>query len=92
MVAVTTIQTSPTRQTGAINEGYRALPSILVDCPLCTASSRVIDSRPHTHGAVYRRRECDRCRHRWTTYEVLERAYKRMQRVEAVVAELLERD
>lgn len=92
MVAATTIQPPSTRQTGAIDEGYRALLSNLVDCPLCTASSRVIDSRPHSNGAVYRRRECDRCRHRWTTYEVLERAYKRMQRVDAVVAELAERD
>jgi transcriptional regulator NrdR family protein len=41
-------------------------------------------------GSIRRRRECDSCRHRWTTYEISERVYKRVQRVEQAVAELAE--
>lgn len=40
-------------------------------CPLCTtADTRVIDSRPAEEGtAVRRRRACERCGHRFTTFE-----------------------
>lgn len=43
-------------------------------CPVCGApSTRVIDSRPAETGqAIRRRRECEDCRHRFTTYERLE--------------------
>ncbi len=43
-------------------------------CPVCGApSTRVIDSRPAESGqAIRRRRECEECRHRFTTYERLE--------------------
>lgn len=43
-------------------------------CPSCGASeTRVIDSRPvESGGAIRRRRECESCRHRFTTYERLE--------------------
>ncbi len=43
-------------------------------CPACGASeTRVIDSRPAESGAsIRRRRECDVCGHRFTTYERLE--------------------
>lgn len=42
-----------------------------VRCPLCTtADTRVIDSRPAEEGAaVRRRRSCERCGHRFTTFE-----------------------
>lgn len=43
-------------------------------CPVCRASdSRVIDSRDDEN-AVRRRRECLRCKHRFTTYERIEAA------------------
>jgi transcriptional repressor NrdR len=40
-------------------------------CPRCTnAESRVVDSRPgHEGGAIRRRRECERCGHRFNTWE-----------------------
>lgn len=40
-------------------------------CPICGApSTRVIDSRPAEGGqAIRRRRECENCGHRYTTYE-----------------------
>lgn len=40
-------------------------------CPTCTADdTRVIDSRPADGGsAVRRRRRCENCSHRFTTYE-----------------------
>ncbi|MGH8870545.1 MAG: transcriptional regulator NrdR [Acidimicrobiia bacterium] len=43
-------------------------------CPVCGApSTRVIDSRPAEGGqAIRRRRECESCGHRFTTYERLE--------------------
>ncbi len=43
-------------------------------CPFCENSdSRVIDSRPTEEGhAIRRRRECDKCGKRFTTYEKVE--------------------
>ena len=43
-------------------------------CPSCNATdTRVIDSRPAEGGmSIRRRRECDVCAHRFTTYERLE--------------------
>jgi len=43
-------------------------------CPICGApSTRVIDSRPAEAGqSIRRRRECENCKHRFTTYERLE--------------------
>jgi transcriptional repressor NrdR len=43
-------------------------------CPSCGASNiRVIDSRPAENGmAIRRRRQCEVCAHRFTTYERLE--------------------
>ncbi len=41
-------------------------------CPSCQSYSRsmVLDSRPIDEGrCVRRRRICDGCRHKWTTYE-----------------------
>jgi len=45
-----------------------------VRCPFCShPSSRVIDSRPTGEGvAIRRRRECDSCGRRFTTYEYVE--------------------
>lgn len=37
-------------------------------CPFCTGSSHVVDTREVTE-AIRRRRECDACRQRFTTYE-----------------------
>lgn len=43
-------------------------------CPFCeTRNSRVVDSRPTEDGhAIRRRRECDHCGKRFTTYEKVE--------------------
>lgn len=39
-------------------------------CPVCHEHSKVIESRPVNSGAgTRRRRECDRCDHRFTTFE-----------------------
>jgi transcriptional repressor NrdR len=45
-------------------------------CPACgREGDKVIDSRSVREGqAVRRRRECAQCQHRYTTYEVVERA------------------
>ena len=46
-------------------------------CPFCeTSDTRVIDSRPTEEGhAIRRRRECDRCGKRFTTYEKVEEMF-----------------
>ena len=42
-------------------------------CPVCgSEDSKVVDSRPTENSAIRRRRECLACKHRFTTYEVIE--------------------
>ena len=42
-------------------------------CPNCgSAELRVIDSRPADNNAIKRRRECEVCKSRYTTYETIE--------------------
>jgi transcriptional repressor NrdR len=45
-----------------------------MQCPFCGSSAtRVVDSRPAEHGrAIRRRRECEDCSDRFTTYERVE--------------------
>lgn len=38
-------------------------------CGVCGGESRVVDSR-ETKGWIRRRRECERCGARWTTFEM----------------------
>jgi transcriptional repressor NrdR len=47
---------------------------VKVKCPFCeNIDTKVIDSRPTEEGhAIRRRRECDNCRKRFTTYEKVE--------------------
>ena len=47
---------------------------IIMRCPLCNfQDSRVLDSRPVEDGAsIKRRRECNNCGKRFTTYEVID--------------------
>lgn len=57
----------------ATHSGRGVYPGPML-CPLCGApSTRVIDSRPAEAGhAIRRRRQCEDCSHRFTTYERLE--------------------
>ncbi|MBQ7325613.1 MAG: transcriptional repressor NrdR [Clostridia bacterium] len=42
-------------------------------CPVCgSMDNRVIDSRPTENSAIRRRRECNNCKNRFTTYEMVE--------------------
>ena len=42
-------------------------------CIYCNCTeSRVVDSRPTEDGAIRRRRECEECKRRFTTYEKVE--------------------
>lgn len=42
-------------------------------CPYCgKEDSRVMDSRPTDDGSIRRRRQCDSCGKRFTTYEKVE--------------------
>ena len=65
-------------------------------CPLCGADdTRVIDSRPAEAGhAIRRRRECETCQDRFTTYErsdVAMQVRKRSGRLEPFMADKLRR-
>ena len=55
-------------------------------CPSCAASdTRVVDSRPAENGtSIRRRRECEACGQRFTTYERLEPQLMVLKRSEAV--------
>ena len=52
-------------------------------CPKCGGSkSSVVDSRQAEDGnTIRRRRECEECQHRFTTYERVEERTKKMERV-----------
>lgn len=43
-----------------------------IPCPDCRATkTKVVDSRPdYSRGSITRRRECQSCGCRWTTYEI----------------------
>lgn len=42
-------------------------------CPVCGCEDlRVIDSRPSENNTIKRRRECEQCKARYTTYETIE--------------------
>ena len=42
-------------------------------CPVCgSMENKVIDSRPTENSAIRRRRECNSCKNRFTTYEMVE--------------------
>ncbi|HJN93326.1 MAG TPA: transcriptional regulator NrdR [Dehalococcoidia bacterium] len=42
-----------------------------MDCPTCSGNTRVIDSRSTDDSAIRRRRECQECEFRFTTFERL---------------------
>lgn len=44
-------------------------------CPHCGADSRVLETRESNHFTLSRRRECERCRERFTTVEVHQVVY-----------------
>ncbi len=52
----------------------RKLEVLHVKCPFCDyIESKVVDSRPTEEGnTIRRRRECVKCKHRFTTYEKIE--------------------
>lgn len=46
----------------------------MIECPWCGGASRTVDSRPRDvsgRPTVRRRRACQKCDNRWTTFEVL---------------------
>ena len=52
----------------------RKQEEMTVKCPYCSASdTKVIDSRPaDENSSIRRRRQCEKCKKRFTTYEKLE--------------------
>lgn len=46
-------------------------------CPQCNSQvSYIIDSRPEGTDLIMRRRQCNACGKRWTTYEMPHKKYK----------------
>ena len=52
-----------------------------MNCPLCGNELRVVDSRP-SGSSIRRRRDCDHCRFRTTTYEITMDEMIRFQKLE----------
>lgn len=40
-------------------------------CPICKSNTKTLESRHHERG-TRRRKQCEKCHHRWKTYEVSE--------------------
>lgn len=57
-----------------IDYKYNILEDIIMKCPFCgVENTKVIDSRPaEDNNAIRRRRQCDKCIKRFTTYEKIE--------------------
>lgn len=51
-------------------------------CPKCGAEMRVIDSRKAENDSIRRRRACDECQYRLTTYEITLERLGRYNRIE----------
>lgn len=51
-------------------------------CPKCGAEMRVVDSRPIEANSVRRRRACEECQYRLTTYEITQEQLGRFNRIE----------
>lgn len=49
-------------------------------CPLCGSRTEVVDSRSDYKiaNAIYRRRRCIKCDHKFTTYELPKSEYKKL--------------
>ena len=55
-------------------------------CPVCTHDEiAILETREGR-----RRRECKRCCHRWTTYEISAQRLDKLERLEQAVAQALE--
>ena len=61
-----------------------------IHCPKCgSVESHVTDSRNHeVNNARRRRYECNRCRHRYTTYEIPGEDYERLQTVKLDISQI----
>jgi transcriptional regulator NrdR family protein len=54
-----------------------------VTCPSClVGETQVLDSRPAPCEGTRRRRRCQRCDHRFSTYEIHADVYKRLRDLE----------
>lgn len=42
----------------------------MIDCPKCSASSGVLQSRKQPNNTMLRRRRCEQCGYRWSTREI----------------------
>lgn len=58
-----------------------------VQCPKCNGESKVIDSRDE-ESARRRRRQCNGCGNRYTTYEIHADEYNRIRQLKVSVAEI----
>ena len=77
---------SPTRYTTCwarwSHNRYMSYNGVVMQCLVCSASTRVLDSRSVEDGfAVRRRRECEHCGERCTTYERVDAQATAVERV-----------
>jgi len=57
-------------------------------CPKCGGDSGVFDSRRRADGNIVRRRECKACEWRWSTIEIHLGQFRRVERAEAMRAQM----
>ena len=62
-----------------------------MNCPNCGSLTCVLDSR-RINDATRRRRECIKCKHKFTTYEVNENRYSVIKKMIEVVKECFTMD
>ena len=64
-----------------------------MNCIYCGCTeSWVVDSRPSEDGAIRRRRECENCQRRFTTYEKIEMLHLRQGNYEGFVSRHAQRN
>jgi len=59
-------------------------------CPACGANRNSVTDSRASRGTVRRRRYCDNCNHRWTTYEVSEEVIRSVLKVARTSREIRE--
>jgi transcriptional regulator NrdR family protein len=62
-----------------------------MNCPKCGKETLVIDSRPSPGELIRRRRICNACSHRFTTYEITEIRKAEYERSERHEKELIDK-
>lgn len=59
-------------------------------CPVCQSALNLVLRTEHSTDTIRRRRECQSCRHRWTTAETTVDRLERLEKIERALAPVAE--